>query len=93
MQYVKDNQAILYVFYTCDENYQHKIREHMSLNKSEMNDYIKSFIKQDPFNYGLTKNDVKSNADFVDAVTYHELQFLSLDQIVLNLATGQIEEY
>lgn len=93
MQYVKDNQAILYVFYTCDENYQHKIREHMSLNKREMNDYIKSFIKQDPFHYGLTKNDVKSNADFVDAVTYHELQFLSLDQIVLNLETGQIDEY
>ena len=57
MQYVKDNQAILYVLYTCDENYQHKIRE------------------------------------FVDAVTYHELQFLSLDQIVLNLETGKIEEY
>lgn len=72
---------ILYVSYTCDENYQHKIREYMSLNKREMNDYIKS------------KNDVKSNTDFVDAVTYHELQFLSLDQIVLNLATGQIEEY
>ena len=65
----------------------------MSLNKSEMNDYIKSFIKQYPFSYGLNKNDVKSNADFVDAVAYHELEFSSLDQIILNLATGQIEEY
>lgn len=93
MQFVKDDQTILYILYTCDKHYQHKIREHMSLNKSEMNDYIKAFIKQDPTIYGLTKNDVKSNADFVEAVDYHELPFLSLDQIMLNLATGKIEEY
>lgn len=93
MKYVKDDQTILYILYTCDELYQHKIREHMSLNKREMNDYIKSFIKQDPTIYGLTKNDVKSNEDFVEAVDYHELQFLSLDQIMLNLSTGEIEEY
>ncbi len=93
MKYVKDNKTILYILYTCDENHQHKIREHMSLDKSEMNDYIKSFIKQDPTIYGSTENDVKSNADFVKAVDYHELQFLTLDKIMLNLETGQIEEY
>ena len=77
--------------YTCDELYQHKIREHMSLNKREMNDYIKSFIKQDPAIYGLTI--ISNNADFVEAVDYHAFPFLSLDQIMLNLATGEIKEY